>query len=300
MLHLIGHLATFVRVAELGSFSAAGRSLAIANSSVSRQIQQLEVRLGAAVFVRTTRSVRLTAVGERLLERARRLLSDVDGLAIGLTDAAPSGRLRVAAPWRYGRMWIAPLMAGFSRRYPNIRVELISDDRIVDLVAQEFDVAIRLSRMKDSNLIARKLGDQRSRLVAAPSYLKAHPEIEDPHDVAGHAMLAFLYATPHHTWTFRKGGRVVRIPTRESVLQSNNADLLSRAAVDGVGLLVQPDWAIRAELDEGVLVPVLTDHDVTATSFDSSIYLAYPRELRSLPRVRAWVDYVVEAMEGPR
>lgn len=297
MLELIPHLQTFVRVAELGSFSAAGRSLNLANSTVSRHIAQLEASLGAAVFVRTTRSVRLTAVGQRLQARASALLEEVEDLARSVTTEAHalSGPLRVSVPWRYTRMVVAPLLAGFSRRYPNICVQLISDDALVNLVEEQFDVALRLGKMKDSNLVARKLGEQRYLLVASPGYLADREPITTHEDLASHRMVSFVYTTPHYSWTLRQAGRVHRFPIRDSVLQSNNADVLTRAAVDGVGLMVQPRWAIQEELERGQLVPVLTSYEVTSTTFDSGVYLVYPREHQKVPRVRAWVDYMREA-----
>lgn len=296
MLDLIPQLQTFLRVAELGSFSAAGRSLHIANSTVSRQIVQLEERLGAAVFVRSTRSVRLSEVGQHLKERAKALVGEVEDLARSVTTEAGSmsGLLRVSVPWRYTTMYVAPLLAGFRRQHPDICVHLISDDGLVNLVEEKFDVALRLSQMKDSNLVAKKLADQRFVMVASPEYLARHPPLITHHDLAAHEMVSFVYATPHYSWTLRNEGRVHRLPIRDSVLQSNNADVLTRAAVDGLGLVIQPWWAIQAEVDRGELVPVLTSYEVTSTTFESGIYLVYPREHQRVPRVRAWVDYVVE------
>lgn len=300
MLQLIPHLQTFLKVAELGSFSAAGRSLELANSTVSRQIAQLEQSLGAAVFVRTTRSVRLTAVGERLRARAAALVEEVEDLARSVTTEANAlaGTLRVSVPWRYTRMYVAPLLAGFSRRYPDIRVRLISDDALVNLIEEQFDVALRLGNMKDSNLVARKLGEQRYVMVASPDYLAQHEPIVDHEQLAGHQMVSFVYASPHYSWTLRKAGRTHRLPIRDSVLASNNADVLTRAAVDGLGLMIQPRWAVQDELERGELVAVLGDYEVTSATFQSGIYLVYPREHQKVPRVRAWVDYVLETFAG--
>ena len=297
VLELIPNLRTFLRVAELRSFSAAGRSLNIANSTVSRQIAQLEDSLGASVFVRTTRSVRLTAVGERLQARATELVGELEALGRSVTSEANelAGPLRISVPWRYTQMYVAPLLAGFFRRYPDIRVQLISDDEIVNLVDEGFDVALRLGQMKDSNLVARKLADQRYALVAAPAYLDQYAPIRNHEDLADHRMVSFVYTTPHYSRTLRKGGRVHRLPIRDSALQSNNADVLTRAAVDGVGLIIQPHWAIRDEVERGELVQVLSDYEVTSTNFQSGIYLVYPREHQKVPRVRAWVDYVRES-----
>ncbi|MEG3639569.1 LysR family transcriptional regulator [Magnetococcus sp. PR-3] len=294
MLDLMPNLRTFVTVAELERFSAAGRVLNMANSSVTRHIHQLEERLSVALLVRTTRHVRLSPAGEVFYDQAKQLLAQVEVLAQSVTQdrSVASGRLKISAPWRYGRLRIAPLLGRFMGLYPEIQVELICSDEMVNLVEEGFDVAIRLSQMKDSNLIAKKIDEQPFALVAAPAYLEDRAPIVTHQGLEGHRMLSFRYSTPHYSWQLRHDGHTYRIPIRDSALVSNNADLLTQATLDGVGIMVQPLWAIEEALQNGTLVQLLANYEVTSTTFHSGIYLLYAKENRHNPCVRAWMGFM--------
>ncbi|WP_298968219.1 LysR family transcriptional regulator [uncultured Roseobacter sp.] len=294
MSDLVQNLRVFLKVADHESFAAAGRDLNMANSSVTRQIAALEEELGAKLFVRSTRSVRLSPAGNEVYARAQNLLASVDRLKRDLhaLDGRVSGTLRLSVPWRFARIYIAPLLNSFLKTYPDVRVEIVSDDRIVSLPDAGFDAAIRIGRLADSSLIARKLDDQSFALAAAPSYLSDHPPIATHADLSDHAILSFAYTTSAFTWKLRHDGQTHRLATRHSRLSTNNADLITEAAIDGAGIIVQPDWAIRDHLDSGALIRLLSDYEVTSTAFETGIYAVYPAENRNNPCVRAWVEHL--------
>ncbi|NSY41321.1 LysR family transcriptional regulator [Leisingera sp. ANG59] len=289
-------LKIFTKVADHESFAAAGRELNMANSSVTRQIAGLEEQLGVKLFVRTTRSVRLSPAGVRAYERVQEILDGFETLKRDIhgEDGRVAGQLRVSVPWRYARLYIAPVLSGFLELYPDVRIDIVSDDRIINLADAGFDVAIRIGRLADSALIAKKLGEQAFVLAAAPAYLRAHPDIETHEDLDGQTILTFSYSTANYSWKLMKDGQTHRVPTRQGRLTTNNADLITAAAIDGAGIIIQPAWAIQDHIDNGDLVKILPNYEVTSTAFETGIFAVYAKENRHNPCVRAWVDYVAE------
>lgn len=293
---LMQSLQVFVKVADHGNFAAAGRELNIANSSVTRHIASLETDLGATLLIRTTRQVRLTPAGERAYRHAKEVIGKVEDLRRHVHDAggAVSGPLRVSVPWRYARLYIAPILNGFMRRYPDIRIEVVSDDKMVNLVDAGFDVAVRIGRLSDSGLLAKKIGEQGFVMAAAPAYLAEHPPIVTHEDLGGHSILWFSYSTANYTWKLKRQGQIYRIPSRQGPLTTNNADLITAAAIAGAGIVIQPNWAIQRYIDDGNLLPILADYEVTSTAFETGVYVVFAKENKTNPCVRAWVDYISE------
>lgn len=294
MSDLTQSLQVFTKVADHKSFAAAGRELNMANSSVTRHIANLEEELGATLFIRTTRLVRLSPAGARAYEHAKEVLNKVEGMRrdVHAEDGRVSGLLRVSVPWRYARLYIAPILSGFMKLYPDVRIEVVSDDKMVNLADAGFDVAIRIGRLTDSSLVAKKIGEQSFVLAAAPSYLEKHPQILTHEDLEGQSILTFSYATANYTWKLKKDGLTYRLPTRQGALVTNNADLITAAAVAGAGIIIQPSWAVQDHIDEGSLVPILTDYEVTSTAFETGVFVVYAKENRHNPCVRAWTEYV--------
>ncbi|KZL12653.1 HTH-type transcriptional regulator DmlR [Pseudovibrio axinellae] len=296
MSDLAQSLLVFTKVAEHKSFAEASRELNMANSSVTRHIASLEKELGVALFIRTTRLVRLSPAGEGAYVHAMDILHKVDELkrTVHAQDGRVSGLLRLSVPWRYARLYIAPILSGFMKLYPDIRVEIVSDDRMVNLVDAGFDAAIRIGRLADSSLIAKKIAEQSFVLAAAPSYLRQHARIETHDDLEGHTILTFSYAAANDSWKLKKSGHTYRVPAREGKLATNNADLITAAAVEGVGIIIQPIWAVQDQIKNGSLVPILSDYEVTSTAFETGIFVVYSKENKHNPCVRAWIDYVSE------
>lgn len=299
MKELTQRLRTLLKVAEHQSFAAAARELDIASSTATRHVNQLEQQLGEPLLVRTTRHVRLSSAGEKALVRFRTILEEVDQLTQELETLSEqvAGPLRISVPWRYSRLYLAPLINEFMQAYPKVALEIISSDEMVDLVDNHFDVAIRIGHLEDSSLVARRISDQRFVLAAAPSYLETQPPINQPDDLSHHRLLTFSYTTTNHDWRLTYQGRQQRISARSGSLRTNNADILTQAALDGAGVVVQPLWAVRSELDSGRLRPVLERYRVTSTDFDTGIHVVFAREHQHNPRVRAWVDFLMARRE---
>jgi len=293
-MHDLNGLRAFVAVVEKGSFSQAASVLGCANSSVSRQVSQLEQQLGQKLFVRSTRIVRTTDAGAELFGRIRQLVPELEAACSSLpnSEGQPAGKLRVSVPWWFSESHIAPLLPRFHQRYPDIQLELIANDSLVDVLADGFDVVIRLSYLKDSELIARPLGAHTFALAASPGYLAQHDVIVRPEDLDQHHLMAYAFSSSSRNWVLRKGPTQCRISVDKGWLQSNNAQLLYRCALDGGGIIIQPTWGVREALATGKLLPVLADYDVTPRRFDNGIYAVYSKHQRQSPKIKAFVGFL--------
>ena len=283
----------FVRVVDAGSFSAAGRQLGVAPSSVSRRISDLEYELGARLFHRTTRKLSLTEAGRLFHERAAQILVEVEEakLAISQIGGAPSGILRLTVPASVGRLHIAPALAAFQERFPAVQIVLSMTDRLVDLVDEGFDLAIRVGRQRDSSLIARRIGWGRRVVCGSPSYLEKAGMPRVPADLADHNCLTFRSHPGSNLWSFRgpKGTSKVRV---SGGLFADNGEALCAAAVAGLGLILVPNWLVGIEIRRGRLRQVLGKFQVVPEA--SPLYAVYPHQRHLPPKVRAFVDFLVE------
>ena len=291
---------TFVRAVELGSFSALARAWNVKPSSISRRIGALEEELGVRLLARTTRKLSPTEAGQRLYERARACLNELDDAlraAAELTEV-PRGRLRVSAPIAFGQRYLAPLLSAFYADHPEVELELGLHDRYVDLVGEGWDVAIRAGHVRDESLVARRLAPNDRVLVASPSYLDARGRPSTPRDLAEHAALRFRYVDSDDRWWFRRGEDAERVAVSGPVA-SNSGELLIAAAGAGLGITLVPRWLAFAALCEGRVEAVLPDWEVTATDFDSQLNLLYPSR-RLLPaKVRTFVGFLTRAFDPP-
>jgi DNA-binding transcriptional LysR family regulator len=282
----------FAKVVQTGSFTRAGRELELPKSTVSRKVSELEARLGARLLQRTTRSLSLTDAGRAYYEHASRIVSELDAASAAVLELeeAPRGRLRVAAPLNFGLF--APVLSSFVSRYPAVEVEMVCSDRIVDLVEERFDVAIRASRLKDSTLVARPLGMLRSFLVASPSYVARRGAPDKPKDLRQHACLVFGAGADRGHFRLSRRGKEETVAASGRVV-ANDFDLLQQAAKDGLGIAMLPFPRVAADLDAGNLVRVLTDW--TAPAFP--IHAVYPSARHLSPKVRAFVDHLIAIEE---
>jgi DNA-binding transcriptional LysR family regulator len=287
----------FVRVAEAGSFSEAARRLGWSKSVVSRQVSALETRLGARLFQRTTRSLALTEVGEAYFERCSRILADIDeaDTSVSSLQAAPRGRLRISAPVSFAVRHLAPLLPLFLDAYPQVDIDLALNDRMVNLVEEGFDLAVRIGKLEDSSLISRQLAVSRRVLCASPDYLRRMGVPKTPDDLAGHCCLSYSNLNPSDEWQFvTADGR--RWPvTVHGRMRVNNGDVLREAALAGVGLTIAPSFLCGCDLQAGRLVSLLADY----IRQDGAIHAVYPHARHLSPKVRAFIDFLVEQF-GPR
>jgi DNA-binding transcriptional LysR family regulator len=286
----------FVRVAESGSFSKAAERLHSSKSAVSRQVSALEAELGARLIHRTTRALTLTEAGRSYFEQAVRILADLAeaNASVGQLQAAPRGRLRVSAPMSFGFLHLAPAVPDFLARHPDVELDLIMNDRFVDLVDEGFDVAVRIGTLADSSLVARKLAPMRRAVCAAPSYLARRGTPASPDELKTHECLCYSNVGMAQEWRFvRADGRPWSVEVRGR-LHANNGDALRAAALRGFGLAVLPSFLVGRDFQSGALVPVLEEF----LPQDSAVYAVYPHARHLSPKVRAFVDFLAERF-GP-
>ncbi|MEO0035871.1 MAG: hypothetical protein RLZZ501_1894, partial [Pseudomonadota bacterium] len=268
-------LTAFAAVAEAGSFAAAARRLGRSTSRLSRQVAELEAALGSRLLHRTTRALTLTEAGRSYHEQVARILAELDAadLSVGRLQAAPRGRLRVAAPMSFGVLHLAPALPAFLDRYPEIDLDMAMNDRFVDLVEEGFDLAVRIGRLADSSLVARRLAPLRRVLCASPAFLAAHGTPRTPDDLARLPCLGYSNLLPQEDWSFADpvSGRPwpVRIKAR---LRVNNGDALRLAALAGVGLAPLPSFLVGPDLAAGTLVPLLDPY----LRQEGAIHAVYP------------------------
>ena len=246
--------------------------------------------------MRTTRQLALTDEGRILYERAKAIVGEVKEIEAALSRdrQQPSGRIRVSSPSLMGRLVIAPLLAEFLRRYPALSVDLLLVDRAVDMVEEDIHLAVRVGRLRDSQLIARKLADLRMIVCASPAYLAQRGTPETPGDLAHHDCLVFSDAPGSAEWRFAddgKAGRKIRISGR---LWMNSLDALAAAAKEGAGIVRVPSWQAEADLAAGRLVRLLVEHEPPPVP----LHLMFQPSRVASPKIRAFVDYLVERWRG--
>lgn len=286
----------FVRVAECGSFSQAAQKLSLSKSVVSRQVGALEAQLGARLLHRTTRALTLTEAGRSYLERAARILADLEeaDASVGQLEAAPRGRLRVNAPMTFGFLHLAPAVPEFLARYPEVELDMTMNDRFVDLVEEGFDVAVRIGKLEDSSLVARRLAPIRRTVSAAPEYLAERGTPVSPDDLKHHECLYNSNLGRQQEWRFvTPDGRPWPVQVRGR-LRANNGDALRAAALKGFGLVLLPSFIVGGDFQSGALVSVLDDF----LAQDSAVHAVYPHARHLSPKVRAFVDFLAQRF-GP-
>ena len=279
----------FVKVVELGSFSAAADQLDLSKSAVSKMVRGLEDHLGARLLNRTTRRLGLTEAGGRYVEEVGRILADLAEIEAATAEqrAVPRGRLKVNAPMSFGLLHLAPLLPGLLQAYPELTVDLTLNDRVVDLIDEGFDVALRIGRLRDSSLIARKLCEVDVILVASPEYVSTAAPLQRAGDLARHHALHYAYGPLRDEWRLEVDGEVVDVPVRGR-LRANNGEVLARAAVDGLGIALVPDFIAQPHLARGGLVRVLT----SVSGGRLPVHALYPGNRHPLAKLTAFVDYL--------
>jgi DNA-binding transcriptional LysR family regulator len=287
----IDAMQAFISVADLGGFAPAARKLGLSPSGVTRLIAALEEHLGARLLQRTTRSVALTDAGARYLERAKRILADVEEAEASVQDerTRPSGRLVVSAPVGFGRLHVSPVMSEYLKRYAEVSGELRLADRMINLVEDGVDLAVRIGHLADSSLVARHVGEMRRIVVASPGYLKSHGEPKTPEAIASHQTIQFGGATASPDWRFVRDGKEVRFAPVPR-LTTNSADAAIGYAVRGGGLTRVLAYQAADAIKAGRLKILLTKFEPPALP----IHIVYPTSRLLSAKVRTFIDLVVE------
>jgi len=294
-------IAAFVQSAEAGSFALAAERLQVTRSAVGKSIARLEQRLGVRLFHRTTRRQSLTEDGQAYYERCMRALAELDAAeaALDSTRRAPSGRLRVSAPVLFGRHCVAPVLLQLARTYPALSLELSFSDRVVDLVEDGFDLAVRVGTLPDSaSLTSRRLGTQRMGICAAPSYLSQHGMPTRADDLHGHVGIVYSRAGQAVPWRVRDGKSEIVEPRIDARVRFDDLQAIADAAVAGIGLAWLPCWLMSKHVQTGELTLVMDSQRVLA----NDIHAVWPRT-RYLPsKTRVAIDALaaeIPAMLGP-
>ncbi len=281
----------FVAVADLKGFAPASRKLGLSPSAVTRLVAGLEDRIGARLLQRTTRSVTLTDTGTQYLERSRRIIADIEEAEASAQAerVQPTGRLVVSAPMVFGRLHVAPLMTQFLRRFPSVSGELRLSDRMINLVDEGVDVAVRIGRLPDSSVIARTMGDMRRIIVASPRYLKKRGRPRKLSELDSHDFIRFTGAGPSIDWRFRENGREIRI-SRLARYATNSADAAVQYAEEDGGLAMVLYYQAAEAIAKKRLEIVLREYEAPAMP----IHLVYPTTRLLSAKVRAFIDTALE------
>jgi DNA-binding transcriptional LysR family regulator len=282
-------LTTFVQVVESGGFSAAARKLNMSTTMVSNHVQALEDRLGARLLNRTTRKISLTDVGAGYYERCTQILGELEEAdsTVGAQQSTPRGTLRVYTNSHVLR-FIAPIVSEYLGLYPEVRLELSMGERMIDLVEERIDVAIRTVPTPDSSLIVKRLIDWRSILCAAPSYLKAHGEPKTLSDLSQHNCLRYALYPFGDEWHFEAPGGMPAAVKISGSLVSASAEILRQASVDGRGIALGPDFYVFEDVAKGRLIPILTDYRPVGFALNA----IYPARQNLPAKTRAFLDLI--------
>jgi DNA-binding transcriptional LysR family regulator len=287
----IDAMQAFVAVAELRGFAPAARKLGLSPSGVTRLVAALEERLGARLLQRTTRSVALTDVGARYLERIKRVLADVEEAEGSVQDerTRPSGRLVVSAPIGFGRLHVSPVMSAYLKRYTEVAAELRLSDRMINLVEDGVDLAVRIGHLADSSLVARQVGEMRRIVVASPGYLKQHGEPKTPEAIASHATIQFGAAAAPPDWRFVRDKSEIRIASTPRFI-TNSSDAAIQYAGQGGGLTRVMFYQAAEAIKAGRLRIVLAKFEQPLLP----IHIVYPTSRLLSAKVRTFIDLVTE------
>jgi len=285
-------LEVFVKVVDGQSFAAAARDLGLSPAMVSKHVQALEERLGARLLNRTMRRMSLTEIGRGYYERARQVIADLEDAdrAAGDLHAAPRGLLKVNAPFSFGIRHVGPAIADYLTAYPEVSIDITLNDHYIDLLAESVDVALRIGRLADSSLIARRLAPIRLALCASPAYLRRHGTPRTPRDLAGHNCLLYTYAASGDEWRFiGPDGReeAVRV---SGGLRANNGDLLQAAMGEGVGIALAPTFMIGEAVKAGTLMRLLQDYRLP----ESALHAVYPPGRHLTAKLRSFIDFLAK------
>lgn len=289
-------MASFVAVVEAGSFVAAADAIGLSKAAVSRHVADLEERLGVRLLQRTTRRLSLTDDGQTFFARAKELLAAIDEAESEVTarTGEPYGLLRVNAPLTFGILHLAPLWGRFAERYSRVSLDVTLSDRVVDLVEEGFDLAVRITNLPSSALVSRRLAWTRMVPCASPTYLERHGTPEHPRDLSTHSVFSYSYWSTRDEWNFTgpEGPVAVRLNPR---IHTNSGDTCRAAALDHQCIILQPDFLVGEDLRRGALVEVMPEY----RAIEIGIYAVYPSRKLLPIKVRRIVDFLVDAFRQP-
>lgn len=287
---------TFINVVEAGGITAAAARMNVAKSVISRRLKELEAHLGAELFHRTTRRMNLTDSGRTFYQQSIRILADLIEVehATSRFHGALKGGLKVALPLSFGLMHLGPIINAFLKTHPEIRFDLDFNDRQIDLLAEGFDLAIRIANLPDSSLIARRIAPINAILCASPAYLDRNGKPNSPAALVHHQCLAYSLTNNFEYWDlYDAEGKVTRIKITP-YLKASNGEFLRDAAVNGLGITLIPTFIAYKEIENGALVSILNEYRYSSLA----VYAIYPQTRYLSQRVRVFIDFLIKRFEG--
>lgn len=292
-------MAAFVKAAEVGSFAAAAEALGISPQMIAKHVTYLEDRVGTRLLNRTTRRQSLTEIGRTYYERCKVVLADADwadSLAAE-AKAEPHGRLRINAPVSFGAKTLVPMITRYLKRYPEVDVDLVLNDRTVDLIEEGFEVAFRIGPLTDSNLMARAIAPFRLVACASPPYLRKRGTPTSPQELSNHECLGYSRSLgkPTNEWVFTKSGQSYEVAHSPNHLRINNATGLLAAALEGFGIALLAVDLVREAIKSGDLVAILPDFEAPSRP----MHLIFLPDRRQTPKLRSFIDAAVEEFGSP-
>jgi len=293
MMNKLLSMEVFVAVVEAGGFSAVAGRFGMSAPMVGRHVRFLEEQLGARLLTRTTRRQSLTEIGRLYYERCRQILADIRAAesSVEILRAEPRGQLKISAPATLGTQALTPLIADYLMRYPQVSIELLLDDRVVDLVGEGIDAAIRIGQLQDSTLVSRPLAPYRMVIAAAPDYLARAGTPGHPDELAQHHCLGFTHWGRY--WSWPPGGEADGIEAASpNRFRANNGQALRMAALSGLGIILQPQLLLAEDLAAGRLVSLLADYIPTARP----VQIIYPQDRLATPKLSRFVEFVIERL----
>jgi DNA-binding transcriptional LysR family regulator len=291
----------FVSVVQNGSLSSAGRQLGLSPASVSRHISALEASLGCRLVNRTSRKLTLTEAGELYFAKVEQILHQIAEAndSVAQLQSMPRGTLRVHSRMLVGHLYVVPALPTFLAQNPEVKIDLLLSNRVADLVEQNIDIDIRIGKLLDSSLVAKKLAVSERILCAAPGYLRQRPAIRKPSDLAAHNCLTYRINLGRTVWRFLNRSDVLEEIPVAGNLQSDNGQALLAATRAGVGVALMPDWAVRDDLASGKLRRLLANYRISHIEFDNGVYAVY-QQSRNLPaKVRVFLDFLEATFKRP-
>ncbi|WP_350015487.1 LysR family transcriptional regulator [Rhodanobacter sp. IGA1.0] len=286
----------FVRVVESGSFTAAAELSRVSPTMVAKHVRAIEDRLGARLLHRTTRRQQLSDVGRLYYERCKQALADVELAEASASElqSSPRGRLRLVSPVSFGSHSLVPALSEYMARHPEVGVELTLDNGRPSLVDEGFELGIHIGDINEPGLVARPLQPYRRRLAAAPAYLERHGQLDHPQQLVAHECLGLSYWRRHDLWRLVGPGGATCNVAVQGRFTANQGDALRIAALNGIGIVLQPEAVLADDLASGRLLPVLPEWSLAP----SPMYLIYPQNLHPTAKLRTVIDFLVERF-GP-
>lgn len=287
---------TFTAVVEAGSFVGAMDAAGLSKPAVSRHVNELEAHLGTRLLQRTTRRLSLTSEGQAYYQRCKEILAAVQEAEgeVGSSALQAQGRLRIGAPQTFGALHLAALWGRFAAQNPQVTLDIVLSDRVVDLVEEGYDLVIRIARLSDSSLVSRQLARTRMVLCASPDYLALQGTPQHPQELVRHAVISYTYWSSGDNWSFEGPGGEVTVRTH-SRIHANNGDTCRAAALAHQGIILQPDFLVHEDLRSGALVELMPDFRAA----ELGVFAVYPTRKQLPLKVRRLVDFLVDALRTP-